>query len=414
MTDVPGSSTVRAASTLLMDRAHLLLPLASEFGREQPEFESAIRGSSMWPAIPPGARLRVRVSRHSPWDVGDIVLFLADDGYTVHRVVSRARRISGDAYLLTEGDRRFAPDPPVSCGKILGTVVAVEVGGQWKPPGPASAHRWHKRVARALTRTVMVAALSFNVEAARHLAACLLALESAARALVLATKRESRLAVARLGFLLDRVRHPGVKYQKLDVRSINARFPASRRLQVAQAITDSLGEADNIYFRNLAGYNGRHVHLPRGLPALNDLHPPNLAVLDFLMRRLARPEQEALLDFPCGIGTLLVYARDLGVVRIHGYDNWYYLARSTAEKFLHRFGIPSSVLVAESDLPRLPVTIFTCVGYPLTLLVKNSSVWANPTVRYVLADSMDRPLSLPGFRRTTEYGGLITVFERVP
>ena len=47
-----------------------------------------------------------------------------------------------------------------------------------------------------------------------------------------------------------------------------------------------------------------------------------------------------LLDFPCGIGALLVYARDLGVTRIHGYDNWNYLARSTAERFLQRFGIP--------------------------------------------------------------------------
>lgn len=414
MTGVPGDGTVRALSTLLVDRAHLLLPVASQFRQDQPEFESAIRGSSMWPAIPPGARLRVRLGGQVPCRVGDVVLYLAGDGYTVHRVVSRARRISGQAYLLTEGDSRFAPDPPVPCGRVLGTVVAVEVTGQWQPPGPPTADRWHKRVTRAVTKTAMIAVMSCNVSAASRLAALLLILESAARVAVRVTKREAGLALIRLGFLLDRVRHPDVNYWKLDVARFNALFPANRRLEVARAITDSLGESDNDYFRIPTCYNMRHLHLPRRIPALNDLYPPNVAVLDFLAHRIVHPEQEVLLDFPCGIGGLLVYARDLGLARIHGYDNWSYLARSTAERFLERFGIERSVLVAQSDLPALPVTIFTCVGYPFSMLANNSTVWAKPSVRYVLADRMDRPMSVPGFRRTAEYAGLLTVFEKVP
>jgi hypothetical protein len=414
MTGAPGDGTVRAVSTLLMDRAHLLLPLASEFRQDQPEFESAIRGGSMSPAIPPGARLRVRLGGEVPCRVGDVVLYLADYGYTVHRVVSRPRQISGQAYLLTEGDARFAPDPPVPCDKVLGTVVAVEISGGWQPPDSPTAHPWHKFVTRAVTKTALIAIMPFNVSAAGRLATLLLTLESASRVAVRAAKREVRLAVIRLGFLLDRVRHPGVKYRKLDVARINALFPAARRREVERAINDSLGESDNDYFRNPTAYNLRTLHLPRGIPALNDLYPPNVAVLDFLAHRIVHPKQEVLLDFPCGIGALLVYARDLGLVRIHGYDNWNYLARSTAERFLQRFGIRGSVLVAQDDLASLPLTIFTCVGYPLTLLAKNSSVWTKPSVRYVLADRMDRPMSLPGFRRTTEYGGLLTVFERVP
>ncbi|HXJ84039.1 MAG TPA: S24/S26 family peptidase [Candidatus Methylomirabilis sp.] len=413
MTEAPRDGTVRAVSTLLMDRAHLLLPLASHLRQEQPEFESTIRGSSMWPAIPPGARLRVRVGPQESCRIGDVVLFLTDDGYTVHRVVSRARHISGEAYLLTEGDARLAPDPPLPSARVLGTVIAVEHAGRWRSTGPPSAHRWYRRATRAATRAAMMAVMSLNVSAATRLAALFLALESTARGGVRAAKREARLAAIRLSFVLDRIRHPGVKYRKPDARRVNALFPATRREEVARTIRDSLAEADNEYFRNPTAYNSRHLFMPRGIPALDDLYPPNVAVLDFLAHRIARPEQEVLLDFPCGIGALLVYARDLGLMRIHGYDNWNYLGRSTAERFLQRFGIPPSVLLTESDLPGLPLTILTCVGYPLTLLAKNSSVWAKPSVRYVLADRMDRPLTLPGFRRAIEYGGLLTVFERV-
>src|SRR5262245_3347716 len=166
MTEAPGDGTVRAVSTLLMDRAQLLLPLASQFRQDQPEFESAIRGSSMWPAIPPGARLRVRVGGAMPCRAGDVVLYLADEGYTVHRVISPARRVSGGEFVLTEGDARFAPDPPVPWGRVLGTVVAIETAGRWQPPGPLGAQRLHKRFTRAITKAAMVAVMSINVTAA--------------------------------------------------------------------------------------------------------------------------------------------------------------------------------------------------------------------------------------------------------
>jgi hypothetical protein len=146
---------------------------------------------------------------------------------------------------------------------------------------------------------------------------------------------------------------------------------------------------------------------------LDDLYPPNVAVLDFLARRIADPEREVLLDFPCGIGALLVYARDLGLTRVHGFDDWTYLSPASAQRFLERFGLDGTVLVTRDALATLPVTILTCVGFPLTMLMQSSSVWAQPSVRYVLADRMTRPMTLAGFRRATEYAGLLTVFERV-
>ena len=90
-----GARRSRAASTLLLEHAHLLLPLASQFSDSQPVLESAIHGSSMSPAIPAGTRLRVRVGGQPSCQPGDVVFYLAEGGYTVHRVVHRARRTAG-------------------------------------------------------------------------------------------------------------------------------------------------------------------------------------------------------------------------------------------------------------------------------------------------------------------------------
>jgi hypothetical protein len=182
MSGVRGDGTTRAVSAFLLDRAHLLLPLASQFGRAQPDFESAIRGNSMAPVIPGGARLRVRVSGQQPCQVGDVVFYLADGAYTVHRVVYRARRTPDANYLITAGDARFAPDPPVPCGQVLGTVVAVKINDRWQPLDPQTAGPWHRRIVRAVTLPAMITTMWFSVAAADRLAALLLTLESGARA----------------------------------------------------------------------------------------------------------------------------------------------------------------------------------------------------------------------------------------
>jgi hypothetical protein len=181
MTGVRGDGTTRAVSAFLLDRAHLLLPLAAQFGQTETDFESSIRGNSMAPAIPGGARLRVRVSGQLPCQDGDVVFYLADGGYTVHRVLHRAGGTSDGAYLITQGDARFAPDPPVPCRQVLGTVVAVEINGQWQPVGPRPVSAWHRRAVRAMTLTAMITTARFGVGAASRLAALLLTLESGAR-----------------------------------------------------------------------------------------------------------------------------------------------------------------------------------------------------------------------------------------
>jgi hypothetical protein len=421
MTAGPPDSPLETLSASLVDRPELLLPLVSHLGQGQPDFESAVRGNSMAPAIPAGARIRVRPGEGSSCRIGDVVFYLSDGGYVVHRVAYRPAPSADGDYLLTAGDARFAPDPPVPCRQILGTVVAVQGNGQWAPVGPPVPGPWHRRVVRAVTLPVMILATKVSVVGARRLARALLAAEFRARLarrwLIRLARRarfEATLALGPVRNLRDGARHPDVRYERIDVPAFNARFPKARRLEVARAIRECLAESDNAaYFRNVSWYNWCHRHLPRGIPSLDDLYPPNVAVLDFLARRIGDPAREVLLDFPCGIGALLVYGRDLGLTRVHGFDDWTYLAPASAKRFLERFGLNGTVLVTRHGLAALPVTILTCVGFPLTMLMQSSSVWANPSVRYVLADGMTRPMTLTGFRRTTEYAGLLTVFERV-
>jgi hypothetical protein len=235
-----------------------------------------------------------------------------------------------------------------------------------------------------------------------------------ARRLILRARSEAALALGPLAHLPDRARHPEVRYLEMDVARLNALFPPARRAETARALSAALMETDRLgYFGNLPGFQSRHRRLPRGLPPVADLHPPNLAVLDFLAHRIAAPEREVLLDFACGIPALLVYARELGFTRIRGFDDWSWLARSTAERFLDQAGLDAaSVLVERQDLAAIPATIVTCVGFRLRLLMVTSNIWAQPSVKYVLADRIGRPDALPGFRRTGEYAGLLTIFER--
>jgi hypothetical protein len=177
------SRRLRAVSRFLLDHPPLLVPLASDYRERQPVVESAIHGSSMAPAIPPGARLRIRLRGEQPCRAGDVAYYWADDGYTVHRVVHRAGRGSRRNYLLTCGDNRLAPDPPVASDQVLGTVIAVEGHAGWHPPGPAIvAGPRYRRAVRAVTIGATVAALWCSAAAARRLALILLALEAYGRA----------------------------------------------------------------------------------------------------------------------------------------------------------------------------------------------------------------------------------------
>jgi hypothetical protein len=174
-----------ALASFLLHQPRLLLPVAAGVRERATDFESAIHGSSMAPAIPAGARLRVcLLTQGQACHPGDVVFYLTGDRYMVHRVAYRQGRGRAGGYLLTWGDGRLAPDPPVPSDQVLGLVTAVVTPEGERPPGPAVVPGpSYKRAIRAITLAVAIAALRINPWVAARVAGVLLGIEAGARAM---------------------------------------------------------------------------------------------------------------------------------------------------------------------------------------------------------------------------------------
>jgi hypothetical protein len=172
---------IGAVSEFLLDRESLLPVVASRLGHDA-VFESAIRGSSMCPAIPKFSRLRVQLlGKRSP-EPGDVLYFLADDGFMVHRLVRQVSARNGDRYHLTIGDNCLAPDPPVPEDRVLGIVITVEAtSGRREPGAPRPTSVLH-RIARGISVPATLIACRISVFTAARVAALFRWLEDTGRA----------------------------------------------------------------------------------------------------------------------------------------------------------------------------------------------------------------------------------------
>ena len=177
------ANRICAVSAFLLEREPLLPIVASRLGSEA-IFDSEIRGSSMAPAIPKFSRLSVQLLGTRVPQAGDILYFLADDGFMIHRVVRHVLARNGERYYLTIGDNCLAPDQPVSERRILGTVIAVETTSGRRPPGlPQFGSSLH-RIARAISIPATMGASRISVSAAGQVAALFRRLEDFGRARV--------------------------------------------------------------------------------------------------------------------------------------------------------------------------------------------------------------------------------------
>jgi hypothetical protein len=86
------------------------------------------RGESMAPLLRDGEAVLVRPVPPELIGRGDVVLFVADGGYLMHRVIGSA---AGGRLLMTKGDALPWADPPVEASALVGRVVARQAGGGW-------------------------------------------------------------------------------------------------------------------------------------------------------------------------------------------------------------------------------------------------------------------------------------------
>src|ERR1700675_3315645 len=91
-------------------------------------------GVSMLPTLWPGDVLTVHSLAPEQVEPGDIVLFMRQGRFFIHRVASKDL-MRDEAPLITRGDCMSEDDPPVSRGELLGRVVEVRRPGSTFRPG---------------------------------------------------------------------------------------------------------------------------------------------------------------------------------------------------------------------------------------------------------------------------------------
>lgn len=83
-----------------------LLAIAAIWKNQRRELVASFGGSSMEPSIRSGQPLRLLCG--AGYEVGDVIAFVIEDQLGVHRVMAKY-----DQWILTRGDARTLPDPPL-------------------------------------------------------------------------------------------------------------------------------------------------------------------------------------------------------------------------------------------------------------------------------------------------------------
>lgn len=137
--------------------------VASLLKQSATDLESEIRGTSMMPALPVGARIRIQCGREPV--VGDIAAYCADAPIIAHRVIGCVSR-AGRSYFMMRGDANSFCDAPIDRARVLGIVTEFHDGTTWRPAPPKAPDAPMARAATALSYWLIVAGLTISERAA--------------------------------------------------------------------------------------------------------------------------------------------------------------------------------------------------------------------------------------------------------
>jgi hypothetical protein len=131
--------------------------------------ESTIEGRSMGATLPVGTRIRIRCVEPDDLVTGDTIAYLLDGRPVAHRLVARCTVGHGRGWLVTRGDATILCDLPVRPERLVGMVVAREVGGTWKAVDAPPARRGWRAAAAGLLAASVAVALALDVRVAKAL-----------------------------------------------------------------------------------------------------------------------------------------------------------------------------------------------------------------------------------------------------
>ncbi len=90
--------------------------LSWKFGTPYPI--AAITSGSMWPILHEGDLIFIRAVPKNELNVGDVVVWQNDKGFTIHRIVKLEEK-----RLVTKGDANFKNDEPVAYAEVVGRTL---------------------------------------------------------------------------------------------------------------------------------------------------------------------------------------------------------------------------------------------------------------------------------------------------
>ena len=104
--------------------AIVTIPNVLSWALDSPNPIAAVTGSSMWPTLQKGDLVLLQgVDGVEDLEVGDIIAFRQQRGFSIHRVVN----IDGEK-ITTRGDGNFVDDSPINIENVIGKVP--KVGGR--------------------------------------------------------------------------------------------------------------------------------------------------------------------------------------------------------------------------------------------------------------------------------------------
>ena len=149
-------------------RPELLAPLLADLAAQERFGEMPVRGTSMYPSLLNGDRVRVVPTTVEEVRIGDVVVRLGEPGPMIHRVVGWWWT-QGGWRMLTKGDRSRWFDPPLHPGHLVGRVVALVRDGHVRPlEGVGARLRGRGRAAASFTVGAMWEAWDRGCRAARR------------------------------------------------------------------------------------------------------------------------------------------------------------------------------------------------------------------------------------------------------
>jgi hypothetical protein len=148
----------RALSDLFLHDSVRFDETARALAKANRSVDIPITGGSMGSTLPAGSVVRVSLAGGEVCGVADVVVFRQSEQIVAHRVIHIAPR-----HLITRGDARTAPDPPVPFDRVLGRVAGViSSDGSLKSLPASPRGRWLARLARSIAfrMTVMMLRVS--------------------------------------------------------------------------------------------------------------------------------------------------------------------------------------------------------------------------------------------------------------